>query len=95
MLTIFLFPLDHDIKLNQNNLHSYDYKLIGVDLRNLSDVESKLKEIEIDFQIPTVFIAECVLVYMSMDKSSQLVNLISNKFKSALFINYEMVRVKI
>ena len=65
--------------------------MAGVDLRNLSEVESKLKECDIENDIPTVFLAECVLVYMALNKSSQLLQTIANKFKSALFINYEMV----
>ena len=92
-MNFFFSYVDHDIKLNQNNLHAYNYKLIGVDLRNICDVERKLKECDIDFQVPTIFLAECVLVYMTMDKSSQLLHLIADKFKSAFFINYEMVRV--
>ncbi|RXG61817.1 Leucine carboxyl methyltransferase 1 [Armadillidium vulgare] len=81
---------DHDIKLNRNNLHAYNYKLIGVDLRNLKEVEEKLKESDIEFQIPTIFLAECVLVYMNITKSSQLLRWITQSFKSVLFINYEM-----
>ncbi|KAB7496988.1 Leucine carboxyl methyltransferase 1 [Armadillidium nasatum] len=84
---------DHDIKLNRNNLHAYNYKLIGVDLRNLKEVEEKLKESDIEFQIPTIFLAECVLVYMNITKSSQLLRWITQSFKSVLFINYEMVNL--
>lgn len=62
-------------------------------MRVLSDVESKLDESSIDYNLPTVFIAECVLVYMCTTKSSQLLNWIAKKFKSAFFINYEMVSV--
>ncbi|CAL4062342.1 unnamed protein product, partial [Meganyctiphanes norvegica] len=84
---------DYDVKLNKTNLHTHSYKLIGVDLRNLTDVEAKIKESEIDFSIPTIFLAECVLVYMSLSKSSQLLSWIAEKFKSAFFINYEMVNL--
>ena len=82
---------DYDVKLNRNNLHGFKYKLTGTDLRVLSQVEAKLEESDVDFSLPTVFIAECVLVYMCTSKSSQLLNWIAKKFKSSLFINYEMV----
>ncbi|XP_076042367.1 leucine carboxyl methyltransferase 1 [Oratosquilla oratoria] len=85
---------DHDIKFNRNNLHTYDYKLTGVDLRNLSDVETKLKESDIVYDVPTLFLAECVLVYMTISKSSQLLKWINEKFKSAFFVNYEMVNLE-
>ena len=85
------FFSDYDIKLNRNSFHAHNYKLTGVDLRNMSEVESKLKECDIEYDIPTVFISECVLVYLPLNKSTQLLQSLSNKFKSALFINYEMV----
>lgn len=91
--SFLLSVADHDIKLNRNNLHAYNYKLIGVDLRNIKEVEEKLKESDIDFQVPTIFLSECVLVYMNTAKSSQLLHWITQKFKSVLFINYEMVSV--
>ncbi|XP_018022887.1 leucine carboxyl methyltransferase 1 [Hyalella azteca] len=84
---------DYDIKLNRNNLHGFRYKLMSTDLRVLSEVEAKLEESEIDYSLPTAFIAECVLVYMCPTKSSQLLNWIAKKFKSAFFINYEMVNL--
>ncbi|XP_068227055.1 leucine carboxyl methyltransferase 1 [Palaemon carinicauda] len=84
---------DYDVKLNRNNLHGHTYKLTGVDLRNLTEVEAKIKESDLDYSIPTVFLAECVLVYMTMPKSSQLLKWIAEKFKSAFFVNYEMVNL--
>lgn len=84
---------DHDVKLNRNNLHAHTYKLTGVDLRNLTEVEAKIKESDLDYSLPTLFLAECVLVYMTIPKSSQLLKWISDKFKSAFFINYEMVNL--
>lgn len=83
---------DFDVKLNRTNLHAFKYKLTGADLRVVSEVSAKLEESDIDYSLPTVFIAECVLVYMCTNKSSQLLSWIAKKFKSAFFINYEMVR---
>ena len=80
------------MQLNRNNLHAHTYKLTGVDLRNLSDVEAKIKESALDPKLPTLFLAECVLVYMDTTKSAQLLKYIAEKFKSAFFINYEMVK---
>ncbi|ROT80208.1 putative leucine carboxyl methyltransferase 1 isoform X1 [Penaeus vannamei] len=84
---------NYDVKLNRNNLHAHTYKLTGVDLRNITEVEAKIKESDLDYSLPTLFLAECVLVYMSTSKSSQLLQWIAEKFKSAFFINYEMVNL--
>lgn len=91
-LNLNLLPSDYDVKLNRNNLHAHTYKLTGVDLRNITEVEAKIKESDLDYSLPTLFLAECVLVYMSTSKSSQLLQWIAEKFKSAFFINYEMVK---
>lgn len=89
---IYIFSLaDYDVKLNRNNLHAHTYKLTGLDLRNITEVEAKVKESDLEYTLPTLFLAECVLVYMTLQKSSQLLKWIAEKFKSAFFINYEMV----
>ncbi|KAK8748734.1 hypothetical protein OTU49_015964 [Cherax quadricarinatus] len=84
---------DYDVKLNRHNLHGHTYKLAGVDLRNISEVEAKIKESDLEYSLPTLFLAECVLVYMTIHRSSQLLKWIAENFKSAFFINYEMVNL--
>jgi len=85
---------DYDIKLNRCNLHAFRYKLCSCDVRVLSELSAKLAETGLDLTLPTVFIAECVLVYMCPSKCEQLLNFIASKFKSAFFINYEMVNLR-
>lgn len=41
--------------------------------------------------LPTVFITECVLVYMEPEHSAAIVNWAGGNFKTAVFINYEQV----
>lgn len=41
--------------------------------------------------LPTVFITECVLVYMEPEHSVAIVNWAGANFKTAIFINYEQV----
>jgi len=41
--------------------------------------------------LPTVFITECVLVYMEPEHSAAIVNWAGGNFKTAIFINYEQV----
>ena len=43
------------------------------------------------FRLPTVFLAECVLVYMEPEKSAAIIDWAGTNFKTALFINYEQV----
>jgi len=41
--------------------------------------------------MPTIFIAECVLVYIEKSDTDNLMKWITNKFKSVFFVNYEQV----
>ena len=43
------------------------------------------------FSLPTVFITECVLVYMDPEHSAAIINWAGANFKTAVFINYEQV----
>uniref|UniRef100_T1H3B6 [phosphatase 2A protein]-leucine-carboxy methyltransferase n=1 Tax=Megaselia scalaris TaxID=36166 RepID=T1H3B6_MEGSC len=62
---------------------------MGVDLRNLEEVEQKLISAEIDFRLPTIFLSECVLVYIEPKYSIPLLKWFSSKFENAAFVNYE------
>lgn len=47
-----------------------DYKLLGVDLSELSELERTLEEAGLNNEIPTLFIAEVVLTYMENTRSA-------------------------
>ncbi|ESO96138.1 hypothetical protein LOTGIDRAFT_116132 [Lottia gigantea] len=82
-----------DIMLSKYDLHSANYHIVGANLTELGDIEKKLQESGIDRSIPTVFIAECVLVYIDSNKSGRLIKWISDHFPTAFFINYEQVNM--
>uniref|UniRef100_A0A3B4A1Q1 Leucine carboxyl methyltransferase 1 n=1 Tax=Periophthalmus magnuspinnatus TaxID=409849 RepID=A0A3B4A1Q1_9GOBI len=46
-----------------------------------------------NIKLPTVFVSECVLVYMSPTHSSNLVRWASEMFHTAMFISYEQVNM--
>lgn len=81
---------DGEVKLSATDLHAGNYHCIGADLRNIAQLELKLHQAEVSFTTPTLFIAECVLVYIENDCVNRLLSWIASKFKSALFVNYEM-----
>lgn len=84
---------DGEVKLSQTDLHAGRYHCMGADLRNLQQLEVKLQEAELDFSKPTLFIAECVLVYVEKECVNRLLAWLASKFKSALFVNYEMCNI--
>jgi len=65
--------------------------LVACDLRDTAQLSAKLDACGVDRQLPAVFIAECVLVYMSAEQSTALVKWIADNFSSVFFVNYEQV----
>ncbi|VDM47708.1 unnamed protein product [Toxocara canis] len=74
-----------------SDLHAGDYELLGADLRQPDELKGKLEAGGVNFELPTLFIAECVLVYMGAAHSAQLLTELATWFNTALFINYEQV----
>ncbi|NXL80319.1 TYW4 protein, partial [Leptocoma aspasia] len=68
-----------------------DYKLLGVDLSELSELERTLEEAGLNNEIPTLFIAEVVLTYMENTRSDALIQWAAEHFPQACFLVYEQV----
>ncbi|XP_030067415.1 leucine carboxyl methyltransferase 1 isoform X2 [Microcaecilia unicolor] len=79
--------------INSHSLDSCRYCIVGADLRNLPDLEEKLKKFNLETQLPTVLVAECVLVYMSPEQSASLIKWAACAFHTAMIINYEQVNM--
>lgn len=84
---------DDDIKFSTTDLYSKDYHLIAANLKNLKELEAKLKDCGIDNNLPTAFIAECVLVYIEKQNTDTLLEWMTEKFPTVVFINYEQVNM--
>lgn len=87
-----LIITDGEVRFNQTDLHAPNYHVMGLDLRNLDEIQNKLKHAEVDFSMPTLFLAECVLVYIEPENCESLLKWLSSQFTSAVFVNYEQVR---
>ncbi|XP_019380889.1 PREDICTED: tRNA wybutosine-synthesizing protein 4 [Gavialis gangeticus] len=68
-----------------------DYKLLGVDLSELSQLEKALKEAGLDSGVPTMFLAEVVLTYMENSRSDALIRWAAQHFCQAQFVLYEQM----
>ncbi|KAL7299413.1 hypothetical protein TKK_0007658 [Trichogramma kaykai] len=84
---------DTDDKSVSPNLYTADYFLIGADLRDLNSISNKLTSAGINFDLPTIFIAECVLVYVDVQAISNLLKYLAKSFSDCIFINYEQVNL--
>lgn len=74
-------------------MHAANYHVMGVDLRHIDEIENKLKQAEVDFTLPTLFLAECVLVYIESEHCSNLLKWLSSHFSSSVIVNYEQVNM--
>ncbi|KAK1344486.1 hypothetical protein QTO34_013183 [Cnephaeus nilssonii] len=74
-------------------LDSKRYAIIGADLRDLATLEEKLKKCNMNTQLPTLLVTECVLVYMTPEQSANLIKWAANSFETAMFISYEQVNM--
>lgn len=79
--------------LDGHVLDSNRFAIVGADLRDLNSLEEKLKKCNMNTQLPTLLVAECVLVYMTPEQSASLLKWAANSFETAMFINYEQVNM--
>ncbi|KAG7199649.1 hypothetical protein KM043_014242 [Ampulex compressa] len=63
---------DGEIRFSTTDLHAANYHLVGTDLRHISELANKLMQAEVNFNLPTMFLAECVLVYIDSSAASAL-----------------------
>ncbi|NXH18741.1 TYW4 protein, partial [Bucco capensis] len=68
-----------------------DYKLLGVDLSELSELERALEEAGLDNEVPTLFVAEVVLTYLESSRSDSLIRWAAEHFPRACFLLYEQM----
>lgn len=81
-----MFDLANDI----SPLKSDHYSLVGIDLCNITLLEKILLAI-INPSHPTLFLSECVMTYMDVKHSQNLIKWSSDKFVNALFVTYEQI----
>ena len=79
-----------DLTNNISPLKSKQYYLLGVDLCDVSLLEKVLLAIT-DPSLPTLFLSECVMTYMSVTDSQKLIKWSSDNFVNALFVTYEQI----
>lgn len=84
---------DGEVRFNPTDLHASNYHVVGVDLRNIDEVANKLKEADIDFGVPTIVLAECVLVYIEAANCRTLLQWLAAQFHSLVLVNYEQVNL--
>ncbi|XP_060116507.1 leucine carboxyl methyltransferase 1 [Heteronotia binoei] len=81
------------LMIDAHSLDSSRYAIISADLRELPKLDENLKKCNMDPHLPTLLMAECVLIYMTPEHSAGLLRWASSTFSAAMFINYEQVNM--
>ncbi|XP_051877081.1 tRNA wybutosine-synthesizing protein 4 [Pristis pectinata] len=69
-----------------------DYKLLGIDLTEIVELDNTLMEIGLNPACPTLLLSEVVLTYMKNESSSAVIRWAAERFSSAVFVVYEQIR---
>ncbi|XP_063225579.1 leucine carboxyl methyltransferase 1 isoform X2 [Bacillus rossius redtenbacheri] len=75
------------------DLHGTGYHLLGVDLQSVDRLLEKLDQCGVQDGLPTLLLAECVLVYMRGEEVHRLLSCLARRFRAALFVSYEQVNM--
>lgn len=85
---------DGEVRFNLTDLHAPNYHVVGVDLRSIDEVAKKLRQADVDFAVPTIVLAECVLVYVEANNCRALLSWLAASFAELVFVNYEQVNMR-
>ncbi len=79
--------------LASTNSNSNHYALHECDLRNIDSVRDAFSVCHVDYAVPTLFLTECVLMYLRPTDSDALLSFVASTFTAPhQFINYEPIR---
>eukprot|EP00047_Mylnosiga_fluctuans_P020801 m.96485 g.96485 ORF g.96485 m.96485 type:complete len:118 (+) comp8635_c0_seq3:437-790(+) len=67
------------------------YHLVAADLRDVPALAAALTAAGLDLSVPTVVLAECVLVYVEPAAAAAILAWLGQAFADIAFINYEPV----
>ncbi|EFA83732.1 leucine carboxyl methyltransferase [Heterostelium album PN500] len=76
-----------------HSLQTSDYRVAPIDLTAGTECfDSVFSALNIDFEAPTMFLSECVIIYIPTEAGNSLINWTSNRFKESVFITYEQIK---
>ncbi|CAA9989753.1 leucine carboxyl methyltransferase, putative [Plasmodium knowlesi strain H] len=97
-LRSFLKGVDHqgDVEMkpdvDANLINCGNYKMLSLDLNNSNLLEKHLTSCGFDFSIPTLFICECVLIYLEITSSDNLIKTLAGLMRNtSCILVYEQV----
>jgi len=80
---------------NNTDLHGTDYHIVACDFTRTSDLEKKLEACNWNYNVPTVFVSECVFIYLDPEKVTDFLKWIKLKFdrSGVALLNHEQLNM--
>ena len=78
--------------IGEGRIQSPHYCLLPGDLRNVRSIEQLLSQAGLRWDLPTLVLAECVLVYMEPQDSAHLLRSLGSWLPTAACLVYEQIR---
>ncbi|SCP05884.1 leucine carboxyl methyltransferase, putative [Plasmodium ovale] len=73
-------------------INCVNYKMLSFDLNDWASIERNLTSYKFNFSLPTLFLCECVLIYLEIESSDNLIKKLAELMKNtACIIVYEQV----
>jgi len=85
--------LTGNVQITKNNIDSELYHLISCNISDISELDSKLTAAGIQKNVPTLFVAECVFVYIPYEDVSNVLKYIANEFRTVMLIDYDPINL--
>ena len=80
------------IDINKTVFSHDDYAVLGHDLRDLDpSFIQQMKEIGVDTEVPTLFLSEVVLAYLTSSQSTKIISWINHNFTNAFIFMFEQM----
>ena len=83
--------MDSTLDIRKGYISTRRYALLPADLRSVEQVQQALNAAALDGELPTMIVAECVLVYMGISHSNKLLSLLCQYFPRSVCAIYEQV----
>lgn len=86
---------NEEVKFSRTDLHGHKYHAIAANFTDLPLLEKKLRDCSgFSFEVPTLFISECVFVYVDPLKISNFLTWASTNFNASIaLINHEQLNI--
>ena len=82
-----------EVRLTSTDLHGSDYHIVACDFTETRNFEKKMSDCNIDYSLPTVFVSECVFVYLEPAKVNNFLTWIKHKFSAVALLNHEQLHM--